>query len=409
MKAWPFEIIESGRSWGFVDDDDVIILGVEQALPSDIPAVSHQVTALLNLLCSLPERLFGGSLIRMAQEVGCDSQLLSYLNLVPNTLSADVFARADLFIDGSGWKLLELNIGGSIGGMHMASLPRLAGHPLKYDALAGWAHHSICHLDDREGKMLFIVPDNEIDALRKPLSVLLAELSKWSNKGVSIASPSELDASGSELFWKGESVKYLYFRDEQQAFELTETCVQLRALLASGAASIPMGPEYGVISSKGALAILWDSCKNKLLNQEEDALVRELVPETFWLTESTLADVLDEPAQWVLKPANGFGGYGVICGCEVSEEYWRTSLHGALSIGRNQYVLQRYVSSVTSDFFVATPAGEQTIQHGRVVWGPYIFGSDYLGTLIRAQSVEHSAVINYAKGAACGFIGMDHA
>ncbi|MEA3234652.1 hypothetical protein [Pseudomonas mosselii] len=409
MQSWPFEIIEAGKEWGFVEEGDVIVLGVEQELPSNMQSVSRRVTALLSLLCSLPGRFYDGSLVRMAQELGCDKKMLSYLGGVPSALSGNVFSRADLFIDTSGWKLLELNIGGSIGGMHMASLPRLAGHSLTYDALAGWAKHTLANLAEAEGRMVFVVPDAEIEALRKPLSVLIDELNRWSSTEVSLASPCEFEFDGNEMRCNGNVVRYLYFRDDQQAFELTEACEPLGALLASGGVSIVMGPEYGVLSSKGALAILWDSCKNNLLDQEEQALVRELVPETLWLTESTLPCVLNEPALWVLKPANGFGGHGVICGAEVGKDTWQTALNEALALGFNQYVIQRYVSAVTSGFSVATPSGEQAHQCGRVVWGPYVFGQHYLGTLIRAQPIEQSAVINYAQGAACGFIGMNHA
>ncbi|RON72521.1 hypothetical protein [Pseudomonas fluorescens] len=408
MEAWPFEIIEAGKRWGFVDDDDVIILGAEQTLPGEMPFVAKKVSDLLKLLCSLPERFYGGSCLRLAEAVGCESQILSYLNFVPGLLSSEVYARADLFVDATGWKLLELNIGSSIGGMHMASLPRLAGYPLEYDSLGGWALHSVGGLGD-EGKMLFMVPDSELERLRKPLSVLLEELSKCSSKVVSIASPSELEKRGDELYWKNESIKYLYFRDDQEAFDLLDARPDIRSLLAIGAFSIPMGPEYGIVSNKGALAILWDLCESNQLSSAEQALLEDIVPETRWLNRLMLNKVLDERAEWVLKPAAGFGGRGVICGCEVDQDQWHIALNEAILGGSNKYVLQRYINSIESDFLAASVDGHQAVQRGRVVWGPYIFGSNYLGTLVRAQSSEQSAVINYAKGAACGFIGRDHA
>lgn len=409
MKAWPYEIIEYGKQWGFLDKNDVVILGIEQSLPETLPVVSENISRLLQLLCTIPERFYQGSLMMMAQDIGSDGQLLDYLQHVKGRLSDKVFVRADLFISEHGWQLLEMNVGSAIGGMHMTSLPRLAGYKLQYDPLEGWARHTMQLLEDPYGKMLFIVPDEEIEQLRKPLSVMLRELNLWGQKHVSLAAPRELSIKQEQLWWKNEPVKYLYFRDEQDALNFFTQLPDAMELLDTGCVCVPMGPEYCVISSKGALALLWEKHRLQELEDAESRLVESLVPETLWLTAATLAKMQQERAHWVLKPTEGSGGSGILCGCEYEDDAWLCALKEALAQGDKKFVLQRYVNSLPAKIFLTDMSGQSELQIGRVVWGPYIFNCEYIGTGIRAQSIDKSAVINYQQGAAGGLIGMQHA
>lgn len=409
MKAWPNEIIKYGKQWGFLDENDMVILGVEQSLPETLPAVSENIKRLLQLLCAVPERFYQGNLMMMAQDIGSDRQLLDYLQHVKGRLSDKVFIRTDLFISDHGWQILEMNVGSAIGGMHMTSLPRLAGHKLQFDPLEGWARHTMQQLADPSGKMLFIVPDDDIEQLRKPLSVMLHELNLWGQKHVSLAAPGELSIQQEQLWWKNEPVKYLYFRDEKDALNFFDRLPDVKKLLASGSICVPMGPEYCVISSKGALALLWEKHRARELEDAECQLVESLVPETLWLTATTLVKMQRERAHWVLKPTEGSGGLGILCGCEYEDDAWQYALKEALAQGEKKFVLQRYVNSLPAEIFLTDMSGKSEIQIGRVVWGPYIFNCEYIGTGIRAQSIDKSAVINYQQGAAGGLIGMQHA
>jgi hypothetical protein len=85
--------------------------------------VEADVGALLDLLFTLPKRLFDGNLTAMADAVG----------LAPAQAEAIVrtatdhpvrLARADLFDDGQGYKLLEFNVSSALGGWDIALLNR---------------------------------------------------------------------------------------------------------------------------------------------------------------------------------------------------------------------------------------------------------------------------------------------
>jgi hypothetical protein len=84
-------------------------------------------------LGALPDRLFGGDFAAFARAVGmAEVQVATIMRGRGTAMTRQ--ARADLYLDGSGFKLLELNLGSSIGGMDNADMCRgLLEHPVLAD------------------------------------------------------------------------------------------------------------------------------------------------------------------------------------------------------------------------------------------------------------------------------------
>src|ERR1700730_19252018 len=83
---------------------------------------------LRSALVSLPNRLYGGDLAAFARAVGANEIQVS---AIMRSRGASKQSRADLYLDQSGFRLLELNMGSALGGMDNADMSRaLLEHPV---------------------------------------------------------------------------------------------------------------------------------------------------------------------------------------------------------------------------------------------------------------------------------------
>jgi glutathionylspermidine synthase len=177
------------------------------------------------------------------------------------------------------------------------------------------------------------------------------------------------------------------------------------AALNAGAITMPMGPHYSLINNKGVLAMLWDLCEHGQLSASEEAVIREWLAPTLWLSVRNVERIAREREQWVLKPIDGACGRDVWCGGEMSDAAWRQRLNAVLALGRRRFVAQRFASPEQAEVAITGRHGETVGHQYKIVWGAYVFGEDYLGLLVRAKPPEGTAVINHATGAVVGPLG----
>lgn len=71
--------------------------------------------------------------------------------------------------------------------------------------------------------------------------------------------------------------------------------------------------------------------------------LRGSLPRTILVTEEAAAALADR-ARWVLKPAGGYGGYGVTIGAEATDDVWRAAVREALAAA-DPYVAQERVAA----------------------------------------------------------------
>src|SRR3984893_5908236 len=85
---------------------------------------------LRSALVSLPNRLYGGDLAAFARAMGANEVQVSAI-MRSRGVSVTKQSRADLYLDQSGFRLLELNMGSALGGMDNADMSRaLLEHPV---------------------------------------------------------------------------------------------------------------------------------------------------------------------------------------------------------------------------------------------------------------------------------------
>ena len=84
--------------------------------------------------------------------------------------------------------------------------------------------------------------------------------------------------------------------------------------------------------------MLWE--QRHTLPPEEREVVEAHLPETRLVQHADLELLRREQTDWVLKPAQGYGGFGVVIGCDVDAETWSQALDLTL---RERTIAQRFV------------------------------------------------------------------
>lgn len=393
-KAYDLDIIERHRS---------VVIGATSPPVDAFDEAGGLVARLLRLMCTLPARRFSGSLRRMAEALGFSEAAVTVLDRFSGEpLSHEVFCRADLLRECGRWRLLELNIGSLTGGMCEASLPRLVGQAQGRDVLKLWAEHTVAR-HNLAGKRIAFVTDSSIaEEIQLPLSVYSEEFARAAGVQIPILGAGSLFPSRPDAT-RLTSPEVVYCRfNEDFVVRSPGQYEPLLVALEGGQVRCPMSPAYNVLGNKGTLALLWEMAEQGELSDDEEALVRELIPHTVWLTPASAALAIEQQADHVLKPVDGFAGRDVVSGREMGEAEWRERLLTLAHSPRERFVLQRYVDTDIEQVTVVDESGVVSAHAARVVWGLYTFGDDYLGGFVRAKPQEATAIINGASGAAAG-------
>lgn len=100
-----------------------------------------------------------------------------------------------------------------------------------------------------------------------------------------------------------------------------------------------------VAHDKQLFALLRHPMTRSFLTDEENRLVDETIPLTVVLKPGCahLDDILANPSEWIVKPADMYGCIGVYAGCEYDPAAWRQIVEGLLdSSGEHIHLAQRF-------------------------------------------------------------------
>ncbi len=145
-----------------------------------------------------------------------------------------------------------------------------------------------------------------------------------------VTDPRELHFDGTRLHARGEPIDAV-FRDALDELFVGDFKPGGEALIAA------MRANAVVVMNPLAAAIADDKSLLAPLSELHPAHV----PQTRVLTSNIEADVRANRAELVLKPVDGYGGFGIVVGPFVNDAEWNAAVTHALSAGR--FVVQRYV------------------------------------------------------------------
>ncbi|MER6343560.1 hypothetical protein ACWC10_02170 [Streptomyces sp. NPDC001595] len=370
---------------------------------SELHGFAEDLSAFIGILESVPDRLFDGDLGRYCDFVGIDPARAAVLRRF-HVGSLVRYGRADAYHDGTGFRLLEINMASNLGGTDRSEMQRALLEVPAFRAFAD--EHGLGYVHTGERIRSTLLARSRADARRHAVVCGREGLAKYghllrgftemmSRLGMDfrLGELDQITERGGRVLLDGQDIDVVL-----RFFNVDDVCWD--SATAARADILFRAHEEGrlflwspingsLFSNKGALALLSDPAFRHALTPEEAATVDRVLPETFLLTPDTVDRCRAERAELILKPLRDFGGRGIVAGWKLDDREWRAVLAESV---RQHYVVQRRVVPCAEP--VADPdTGERRDWHA--VWGVFFTPDGYAGTDVRAAPAGHSTVINY--------------
>lgn len=390
---------------------------------ADVAILEQDLSTLLDVLTSLPARLFDGHTAAMCERVGIDGPARKAVIDTVDEFSV-LLARADVVRSVNGPKAIEFNIHSSLGGMDIGPLNEtFLKLPVYGDFLRA---ESLSYHDPLDSILAAILQSASDRGITGTPTVALVD---WPTsypiyeqvlervcalmraRGVDAIHThvGRLDERNGYL-WYGKvriDVLYRIFMLEEipQQPELITPIIDVHR---SGNVLLAMGFFAELVGNKASLALLSEPTKPDFLTPEERATVDRILPQTRLLRPGRttwngewcdLTDVaIARKNELVLKPAIGHGTLGVTPGWAVTEKEWRQALRDA---HRDVFVLQERVAAAREEIPTLEDDEWRTRDYD-VNWGIFIHQRRYAGAMLRALPSSRPGVISLGAGGAVG-------
>jgi hypothetical protein len=384
---------------------------------AELAELTGDLATVYAALAALPRRLFGGDLTAFARAVGmADVQVGAVQRAARATPTR--LARPDMYHDGTAFRLLEFNMGSTVGSLDSGLLNRLF---LRHPVLAEFVESNNLTCVDPMAKMVdTLLAECGLDgadgvrfaAVTLPwvFPLLTAQLASSAGLlgelGVDITPChlGQLSVRDGRVWLDAAPVDVLYriFQVEDlldpAMHELADPILRA-ADRGEVTLFTPMDAElYG---SKGALAMLSDEANRHLYTGAELASLDRVLPWTRMVRSGPVTvgaepvELLDYAEQarreLVLKPTLLHGGQGIVAGWVVDAETWRTAVKSALD---GPYVLQHRVRPEPELF----PA-EHGLEARVVKWAPFHGLEPYAGMNARGSTDIRGGIVNRERDA----------
>jgi len=375
-------------------------------------------------ITSLPDRLFGGDLEALARAVGMTAAHARASTRARSAVPSRL-CRADLYLDATGFKVMEVNFITNMGGLDNALLNRaMLDHPYIEQFATS---HDLTYTDTLAELVDTMLTECKVPSGTRPVMATVdwpgpgfeAELPQL-RKSLAVIEELGVDAYPCHLgqlryadgrVWLGDRridfVYRLFLLDhllEEQASVLLEPLLQA---VERDEVKLFVPVEAEVFQSKGTLALLSDDANRHVLTDAERDTVDRLVPWTRVLrpgpttVDGTSVDleqyVLAQRDELILKPMLLFGGEGIVPGWQTEPHEWRDHVQTAMG---GPYIIQRRIHPIP-ELFPTDDSAEPWI----LTWGAFLMQRGAGGIYLRGGRAGEAAVVNHATGATgtCGF------
>ncbi|MBV9823995.1 MAG: hypothetical protein JO144_17330 [Actinobacteria bacterium] len=392
---------------GFLEREQVQRLGTD-------------LETLYQCLTSLPDRLFGGDLATFVIATGVPAEQVNAIvrgrGSAPSRLS-----RADMYLDASGFRVLEYNMSASLGGIDAATLSRAY---MQQPFMAEFAaEHNLDYVDTMVEAAETLKAECGVQPGTRPTVAfcdwpasyphLEAQLIKncfnISKLGVD-AFPchlGEMRIDENSEVWVGDRHVDIIYRSFliEDLLDPTGPALIEPVLRAAERGKVkifsPMDAElYG---SKGALALLSDEANRGVFDEQELEVLDRILPWTRMVRpgpvtvdggRSVLLEdyALTDRDELILKPVMLHGGAGVVPGWQTDPDTWAGMVKDAMD---GEFVLQRRIHPYTELF-----PSDEGLKEYLLVWGAFLGARGYSGAFLRGGPAEQqNAVVNTLTGA----------
>lgn len=397
---------------------------------TEIRQAADDLTRLFHILLGLPERLFDGDLAAYSDAVGFDPWQTGLMRRLADRPPA-LFGRSDLYHDGTGFKLLEFNVGSQLGGIDQSQvMPALMAvdpfrrfaeeHRLGYVHTGEQIARSLLAAAEPVARgqrplVALVEADGALGRLM-PLMLSFQEMLEGYGVDLRLAEVSQLISKDGRLNLDGVPVDVVlrYFSINQitrdpQSIEAVE---QIFRAHEAGGTVLMTSMESQLYANKGCLALLSDPRLRAAFTAPEAQLLDRVLPWTRLVADTVTeahgesVDLLDycraNRDELILKPCNGHGGRGITVGWTCDDREWAAALDSART---DRYIVQARVRQRREP--VVDPA-TGLLTDWVVCWSTFLTPEGYSGSHIRALPGDQTGIINRGANAATRVTGVFH-
>jgi hypothetical protein len=321
-------------------------------------AFGRDLVTVYELVSTLPQRLFDGDFDRFRTALGIDDRRGALMCRLLGDGPPPLYGRADVYYDGSSFKLLEFNIGSALGGLDMVgTLPKAY---LRIPAFAEFAaDHGLRYLDMggdlaealRNGGKTIGAGEPVVAVLegpggmavyghqRRAIAELLAE--HGIDCRVGEIGDLEFRAGKPHLDGTGVDVILRYYGLEEMLAHPAGVALMEPVFRAHEDGTVVVWTPSNVFSNKGTLAMLSEFAGDTaMFSAAERAVIDRVLPWSRMLGRpgagpdaERIEECVRRQEQLVFKPTGLYGGEGVVIGQEVDGRTWREALTASSQTG----------------------------------------------------------------------------
>ena len=387
--------------------------------------LSDDLDNVRSALVGLPTRRYGGDLAAFARDVGMTDVQVSAI-MRSRGASVTRQTRADLYVDETGFQLLEYNMGSALGGMDNADMCRaLLEHPvlaefaqasrLDYvDTMREQASNMFAESGFRPGSRPVVATTDWPSSYQTLEPYIRHYTARLQELGLDAygCHLGQLEVHDERVWLDGRPVNIIdrmfLIEDLLEYPEAPRLMEPVLDAAARGWVKIFTPMDSGLFSSKGALAMLSDEDNRSLFEPGELASLDRILPWTRMvrrgpatLEDGRRVDLLDyalaHQHDLALKPTLLHGGQGVLLGwhSSTSPRLWEERIRAAVD---GPYVIQRRIRPIPEYF-----PGDGDPVPWIVTWGAFSGVNGYGGVFARATTVTSNVeLINLGTGAHAG-------
>jgi hypothetical protein len=366
--------------------------------------VSSDLRCIKAAMNSLPDLLYDGDLAAFAKDAGL-TEIQIEAALRTRTGQVTNWGRADMYPDDHGFRLMEFNMGSSVGGSDVSEINRAM---LRYPLLREFARaHGLTSVDTYQEQIRLTLEESGFTRDSCPMIALidwpahyeqiggyLHKISRrWRAAGLDTHAGhiGHLKVRDGRVWLRGRPVDVI-FRIFMTEHLLEpggpEVIFPVLDAVARGEVKMFTPLDSELYGSKAPLAMLSDHANRHLFTADQQAAIDRVLPWTRIMragvttledgsTVSLMEYALAHPADLVLKPSLLHGGSGVVAGWDTTERGWRDALSQAMG---GPYVLQRRI--MTKPEMCPGEIGE--LVPWDIHWGFFTSAAGFGGAITRA-------------------------
>ncbi|RWQ73567.1 glutathionylspermidine synthase family protein [Bacillus cereus] len=385
--------------------------------------IGEDTKSLLDIIVSLPERIFKGNILNMCTALGFSEK--QYELMMSTYQNDNLIARSDLYFTKIGHKFLELNVDSSVGGIDIGHLNKMMTSYEFYKSLTGserWNYidpmdkliKSIQDLAIKIGKenseitIAVMDWDEYLDSYYGTLNYIKLRLIEAGYKTV-ICSQKDVECNNDMLVVGNHTIDIVYrvFLCDDALHNPEEVKPIVKAYQA-GNLELLTGFHTELYSNKGNFAFLSDPKYKHLFTKKELNLIERCIPWTRFLKDIIIPDnnldtneidyIIKNKDNLVIKPTIGYGGNEVLLGWKFNENDWENKISNLLKTDA-VYIVQERVYPIEEEIpFLINKSIE--LRKAILCWGLYVINGEFAGAMLRGLPCEQSDVVNLGNGAA---------